>query len=49
MDEKPRLSPSELRTMAQTSADPVIRRALNTLAEDYEQESEHPPEAEEWS
>ncbi|WP_265587663.1 hypothetical protein [Sphingomicrobium arenosum] len=48
MDDTPRLSPSELRTMAQTSADPIIQRALKTLADDYEEEAERPVDAEDW-
>ena len=32
-----RLSPDELRGMADTSADPIIRRALEQLATDYEE------------
>ncbi|WP_343345181.1 hypothetical protein WJT74_11865 [Sphingomicrobium sp. XHP0239] len=33
-----KLSPHELREMADTSGDPVIRRALETLARDVEEE-----------
>ena len=33
-----RLSPDELRMMADTSADPIIQRALNSLAQDVEEE-----------
>ncbi len=48
MDTTPRLSPRELRTMAQTSADPTIRRALKTLAQDYEEEASRPVRGEKW-
>ena len=39
-----RLSPEDLRTMADTSGDPIIRRALQTLAEDVEEEQRFAPE-----
>ncbi|MCM8558311.1 hypothetical protein [Sphingomicrobium sediminis] len=37
-DHSNRLTPDELRSMADTSADPIIRRALENLAEDVEQQ-----------
>ena len=41
-----RLSPDELREMADTSGDPVIRRALETLAQDVEDDWYHVDEEE---